>query len=118
MAEEVQFEEDCYAVVMSRFAVCCTAKTGLLFHSNALRKEPGNAEFLLNRALAFMELEEFKSAKVDRESIDLATVNAILARKIAEFLEICRTKVDPWSKRGHLEEEEIDDLMKRFGLEE
>lgn len=115
---EVQFGEDCYAMVMFRMGLCCTTKTAIPCFSDALRKEPGNGDFLHHRALAYMELEDFKSAKIDLESIDLTTVDTSLAREVAEDLEFCRPKADPMCRRGHLEENEIDDLMKRFGLED
>ena len=118
--KKVFYEEDCYVMVVYRLAFCCNAESRIEVISLAIKKEPTNYHALRCRGHAYVQMENYQSAKADFEVIvaNHKYQGSDTFAKVLEDLEICRTKTDPQYKVGHLAENEIDELMSKFGLED
>ena len=117
---KVLFEEDCYVMVVYRLALCCDTESSIKVISLAIEKEPTNYHALRCRGHAYVQMENYQSAKADFEVI-VANHNykgSDTFAKVLEDLETCRTKTDPQYKVGHLDKDELDELMAKFGLED
>ena len=122
--KKVLYEEDCYVMVVYRLALCCNTESSIEVFSLAIKKEPTNYHALRRRGHAYVQMENYQSAKADFEVIvanhkyNHKYMGSDTFTKVLEELEICLNKTDPQYKVGHLAENEIDELMAKFGLED
>jgi len=115
LSKVVTMEEDCYILVMTRLGKLLEAEHTIEYMTKALGKDPEHSQALHERARAHMELGDYQQAKADLERI--VQSGKILAG-VNDDLEVCKQKTDPRFKRGHLKENELDELMAAFGLED
>jgi tetratricopeptide (TPR) repeat protein len=108
-------EEDCYSLVMTRLGFLTKPEPSIKYNTKALEKDPNNPTALHSRAKAYMKLDDFKSAKADLEKV---VKSGKILDGVTADLEKCKQKTDPLYKQGHLQDDEIDQLMAQFGLED
>ena len=118
VAKDVDIKEECFSLVMTRLALLtkrAKPESCIEYSTKALEKDPQNLLALRSRARAYMKLEDYKSAKADLEQIVQSGKTLV---GVMNDLKICEQKTDPHLKLGHLKEDELDDLMAQFGLED
>jgi len=126
LSNRIWFEEDCYCKVLFNYGLLCfTAEERIEVFTLVIEKDPHYFHAIYQRTKAYVNTKQWKLAKVDLEY--LVAVFEKVPNKTEQdqqnltqtqrLLNTCNEELHPHLKKGHLKSNEVDDIMKKFDLE-